>query len=280
MTGHPGYLEALARAAGWEHPQDQRTDAAHPRPRSLFEPDGPELAAGEGAWGEAVVEAEPRGVAAPPPPPAPTEPATPALPPEREPTAVRTEVTATATQPGERIADAPSPAPAERPPREAATVEQARPARRVLPTAPPEPPDRQVPSPSAPARTTEAPAAARDLPEYTVPEATTSVAAVVAVPLDPPDRGSPRERPPEPEPLHEARPVVTPDVAAEATAPIQGAEERDGEPTVVVVEIGRIEVRLGPEPGPVPRPAAVRPTPGPSLADYLRDRSATEGRPA
>ncbi|HET7429879.1 MAG TPA: hypothetical protein VFJ89_00085 [Nocardioides sp.] len=85
---------------------------------------------------------------------------------------------------------------------------------------------------------------------------------------------------PAPEPDHQARPVGRP---VEAAPTVEAAPQEPlgpPDPTVVVVEIGRIEVRLASEPVAAQRPSAVRPTPGPSLADYLRDRAADQGRPA
>jgi hypothetical protein len=51
------------------------------------------------------------------------------------------------------------------------------------------------------------------------------------------------------------------------------------EPTVVV-EIDRVEVKLAPDPAPQPSTHQTRPSPGPSLDDYLADRSRLGGRPA
>ncbi|MBA2954121.1 hypothetical protein GON03_07295 [Nocardioides sp. MAH-18] len=280
MTEHPGYLDALARAAGWERPADDLADAARPRPRSRFEPDGPpDLAGDDVAWAETAVEADASGRAAQPTPPN-TRQADSEQPSEDVPPVDRPELPATTAEPAappvaaapQRVAAQPATEEvAAREPAPAPTyVEPPKPS--GLPTAPvPDTRDRAPAEPATPYPQPE-PEPARE-PREPHPTATE------AVPVDWSDRASPHEPGPAPELAHEARLVARPEqvVATEESAPAE--PEADGGPTVVV-EIGRIEVRLASEPGAAPRPAAIRPPPGPSLADYLRDRSAGEGRPA
>jgi hypothetical protein len=77
----------------------------------------------------------------------------------------------------------------------------------------------------------------------------------------------------------EVHPVARPVELGTTQEPAPRERQVDPDPTIVV-EIGRIEVRLASDEGIAARPTQIRPTPGPSLADYLRDRSAGAGRSA
>ena len=295
MTAHR-YLDALARAAGWERDGSaDRVDAdpglpAQPRPRSRFEPepgdgeplwlpgrDAEETASGPGETRAAA--ADPGGgradrLPAPPGPPAPP---------------------ATVV-----VAGPPAGGPAPRP-RGADDEDAAPDGPRARPARPARPPDADVvaaapvplpragntggdladpvdaasagPPPSVPAR----PAAERRGPVEPARDRDRSAGAV------PPGSGGrgtggdePAARPPA-----RARPVVA---AVDGDPAVETAGPADGPaPPPVVVEIGRIEVRIvaaGPssrsagDPAAAARPAL--PAPGPTLAEYL---AGTAGRP-
>jgi hypothetical protein len=277
MSALPGYLGALARAGDWSLPEDDATvdatDSARPRPHSRFEPDG---IGGDGEWGEV---AEEREVAAPPGvvADAPARPVSPTAPPPPA-----AEVPADAMLANAHEADSNESA-AARPP-EPAVIEPpaavpAEPSAGGVPAAA-EPRAGYAPLRVGVVADRRDPAEARPAPDP-APFATAATESS--------DRPADAEPPPVPavpeviteRVIHEARPAPT--------APIAPAEEVSAEPAhhgvtddgpTIVVEIGRIEVRLAPDSAPAPRPA-VRPTvPGPSLADYLRQRDATGVRPA
>lgn len=300
------YLDALARAAGWT--RDGSVDRAganpglpaRPRPRSRFEP---EPGDGEPLWllGQDVEEtvdgpgetraaaAEPGGggadrLPAPPGPPAPPATVVVAGPPAGGPAGWPAGEPAAPLRGGDdedAVPDGPRPRAAARPARPpGADVVAAAPAPRpragntggdlVDPVDAPS----AGPPPSARARS----AADRRVP---VDPARDRDRSDDAVPSGSGGRGTGDDEP-APRPPAQARPVVSAvvgDPAAETAGPADGPA-----PPPVVVEIGRVEVRIvaaGPssrssgDPAAAARPAL--PAPGPTLAEYL---AGTAGRPA
>ena len=299
------YLDALARAAGWGRDGSvDRVDAdpalpARPRPRSRFEP---EPGDGEPLWlpGQDVEETvdgpgETRAAAAdsgggradrlpaPPGPPAPPAAVVVAGPSAWGPAGRPAVGPAAPLRGGDdeaAVPDGPRPWPAARPARPPdADVVVAAPAPRpragntggdlVDPVGAPS----AGPPPSAPAR----PVADRRGPVDTARDRDRSDDAV---PPGSGGRGTGDDEP-APRPPAQARPVVSAvvdDPAVESAGPADGPA-----PPPVVVEIGRIEVRIveaGPssrssgDPAATARPAL--PAPGPTLAEYL---AGTAGRP-
>lgn len=274
MSALPGYLGALARAGDWLPPEDDAPDdatqTARPRPRGRYEPDGID----DSDWGEVAVEHE---VTAPP-----TQARdVPARPVPAPPPAVDVPV-------GPAAADTPdtaSPEPAATAAPEPRAVEPpaAEPEVKLVGVEPaaPEPPT--VPAPVHVEVVTD-----RSSPvEASAPEAAHFVTVTAAV--EPRERPADEQSPPTPDApevvtervVHEARPAAAAPVmpVEEASpAPVHHPVADDG-PTIVV-EIGRIEVRLAADPVPVPRPAIHPTASAPSLADYLRQRDAAGVLPA
>jgi hypothetical protein len=300
----PGYLDALSRAADWTLPPaaetpDPQGAAAHPRPRARFEPDALDPHTGSEEYWDWAEAAE--GNETPRPPP--VEAATSAVP-----------VSAPVSPPDPSATwDGPPPTAsarvAARPPTGANPASGSGPS-----TAEPTPPftPHGAGSQETPERPGHQPVPTRDMargsdpsdgtdpggPTHpTGPWSAASSGAVARPPFatlherDPSAAGT--TSPPE----ERGSPANVRAVAALSAPPHEGGAwpaspaevpEPPGEPdpddwqdtggSAVVVEIGRIEVRLGPEPPAPPRPTREhRSAPGPSLADYLHGRSTDGG---
>jgi len=284
------YLDALARAARWAGPDPGLP--ARPRPRSRFEADNGDNGPSWPLDGE-----------------------------DEEPAAVPAGVLLPVVEPGTGAAVGPGPewvparpapppavvtAPATGRPSDAPLVRVETPDGVRLPVADPSPPARPVgdavppaPGPAAPPRAPdpgpavlaasgEPPAL---VPARPVPGSDDADRAEGVRPGEPgddrrrPDPGLRSDDPAEetpPRPRATARPAQAFVVGDPPVRPAEAAES--AVPPPVVIEIGRIEVRIAPD-GPSGRSPATAASfrsapapPGPSLADYLAGRTGTAGR--
>lgn len=302
MTAAPGYLDALARTGRWVVAPPDGDDGAPeetavPRPRSRFEPDATDdLARTDHAPGWTETDDERDAAASGPGSTAAPAPGAAALVPPPSPPAE-------ARPPGAREVARPTAATrAPVPEVSAPAVPATGPAPVPLAAAPAVPgtsqeqahePGLHAGRPGPDQRDGRVNGARPDEPPHESPGAHPVHTTLPSVdrPADPIDPSAPAARPAaegaapsSPRPTDDAAMVrasvrdVTGDARTEG-APARPHAGHDVEPAAptVLVEIGLIEVRLG---GPATAPAPVRErsaVPGPSLGDYLRDRTTGGG---
>ncbi|MFB6608724.1 hypothetical protein ACFCVO_00245 [Agromyces sp. NPDC056379] len=273
------YLAALARAGSWSVPPDSVVPGARPRPRSRYEPGPGEPAEFETAEDEIPLPAQAPSATVPSvtshhgqwgahPQPTPND--RPSAPPAAAAESRRASVPTPVHAPS-----APVPVRAAAP-RPAIGVPEVRPATpQILARA--EQVDRQGPPQAPPpsGQPTLSPSTVLDdVPPHELRDrelAATAAPAPVGAPRHDEQVALPAARPREhaQDDLDRSEPPL---------APLSEQDDAIDDPPVIVVEIGRIEVRLAPDPpaGRASAPPASRPDPpGPSLAAYLRDREPT-----